>query len=167
MWNSYAATAIQNIIKIMEMELLQRLRRKQGQEEDAMMKAKEKFAEANDAARHGFTSVMKALPFPANVIIAPAVAAGAFAAVMAFDKGGIVPEDSLAMVHKNEMVLTPSLSAAIQDMAKSGGGNQYQYQRSQPVNITVNGNADRSTVEQIGHAVRRAIRRGELRWGDV
>ena len=29
MWNSYAATAIQNIIKIMEMELLQRLRRKQ------------------------------------------------------------------------------------------------------------------------------------------
>jgi len=64
--------------------------------------------------------------------MAPAVAAEAysnilgFEALNAFAAGGIVPDDSLAFVHKNEMVLPASLSSGLSQMIGSGeesGGN--------------------------------------------
>lgn len=57
--------------------------------------------------------------------IAPAVAAEAygnilgFEALNAFAAGGIVPDDSLAFVHKNEMVLPASLSSGLSQMIDS------------------------------------------------
>jgi ElaB/YqjD/DUF883 family membrane-anchored ribosome-binding protein len=63
--------------------------------------------------------------------MAPAVAAEAysnilgFEALNAFAAGGIVPDDSLAFVHRNEMVLPASMSSGLSQMlgAGEGGGN--------------------------------------------
>ena len=63
--------------------------------------------------------------------MAPAIAADAysnilgFEALNAFAAGGIVPDDSLAFVHKNEMVLPASLSSGLSQMiaADDSGGN--------------------------------------------
>lgn len=58
--------------------------------------------------------------------MAPAIAADAysniigFEALNAFAAGGIVPDDSLAFVHKNEMVLPASLSSGLSQMIGSG-----------------------------------------------
>src|SRR5260370_41816162 len=43
-------------------------------------------------------------------VLAPIAGATAFAAVMAFERGGIVPKDTLAMLHRNEMVLPAHVS---------------------------------------------------------
>jgi len=40
--------------------------------------------------------------------IAPAAAAAAFAAVLTFDQGSIMPQDNMATLHNNEMVREPS-----------------------------------------------------------
>ena len=59
--------------------------------------------------------------------IAPAIAADAysnilgFEALNAFAAGGIVPDDALAFVHKNEMVLPASLSSGLSQMISSDG----------------------------------------------
>lgn len=79
---------------------------------------KEVMRDAGVAAAHAFKSVMGALPFPANVIVAPIAAAGAFAATMAFaafEQGGVVPNTGLAMVHGGEMVLPSALSQKVQN----------------------------------------------------
>ena len=63
--------------------------------------------------------------------IAPAIAADAygqilgFEALNAFAAGGIVPDDSLAFVHKNEMVLPAALSSGLSQMiaSESSGGD--------------------------------------------
>jgi hypothetical protein len=66
--------------------------------------------------------------------MAPAIAADAYAniigfeALNAFAAGGIVPDDSLAFVHKNEMVLPASLSSGLSQMIASddpGGNNMH------------------------------------------
>ena len=57
--------------------------------------------------------------------IAPAIAADAYANILGFEAlnafaaGGIVPNDALAFVHKNEMVLPASLSAGLSQMIGS------------------------------------------------
>jgi hypothetical protein len=57
--------------------------------------------------------------------MAPAIAADAysnilgFEALNAFAAGGIVPDDALAFVHKNEMVLPASLSSGLSQMISS------------------------------------------------
>lgn len=84
--------------------------------------------QAGVAAAHTFAQVMKALPFPIDVIVAPIAAAGVFTAVAsfgAFEKGGIVPETSMALVHKNEMVLPAGISGMMQRMAAGGGGTSH------------------------------------------
>ena len=59
--------------------------------------------------------------------MAPAVAAEAYSNILAFEGlnafagGGIVPDDSLAFVHKNEMVLPASLSSGLSQMIGAGG----------------------------------------------
>ncbi len=60
--------------------------------------------------------------------MAPAIAADAysnilgFEALNAFAAGGIVPDDSLAFVHKNEMVLPATLSSGLSQMIADDGG---------------------------------------------
>jgi hypothetical protein len=74
--------------------------------------ARQKLKDAASAARGAFKSVMHALPFPANVIVAPMAAAGAFAAVEAFEHGGVVGGSRgmavPVLAHAGERVLTPT-----------------------------------------------------------
>jgi len=79
--------------------------------------------EAASAARQAFLAGMH-FPFPANLVMAPVLAAGAFAAVMAFQEGGAVPgvgrgDIVPAMLEPGEEVVTKK----VVEMAKNGGGN--------------------------------------------
>ena len=80
--------------------------------------------EASEAAMGAFRAVMANVPFPANVILAPAAAVGAFAGVMALAsaEGGMeVGHDQLAFIHKNEMVLPASLSSGFKNIIGNMG----------------------------------------------
>jgi hypothetical protein len=97
---------------------------------------------AAKAAAHAFSSVMEALPFPANVIVAPIAAAGAFLGTMAvgaFEKGGVVHDDMIAQVHKNEMVLPSQISLGLQQIIKGppgvSGGSPIIHLHSSPTFI--------------------------------
>jgi hypothetical protein len=58
-------------------------------------------------------------------VLAPIAAGVAFAGVMAFDEGGMVPEDQMSMVHADEAVLNPKQTENFQKMAEEGGGDTY------------------------------------------
>src|SRR5439155_12734922 len=104
-WNAMATNVIENLIKVAAQVLIMHLLH-------VTMTQKEALTDAKAAA-------IKAAKAVADVpvigpILAPIAAAGTFAslaAFMSFDKGGIMPADNLAMLHKNEMVLDPHLSA--------------------------------------------------------
>lgn len=82
--------------------------------------------DAEEAAMGAFNSVMSAVPFPANVVLAPAAAAAAFTGVMALASaaGGMeVPHDMIAKVHENEMVLPANISNGLKAMI-TGDSNE-------------------------------------------
>ncbi|HVI09580.1 MAG TPA: hypothetical protein VND65_14925 [Candidatus Binatia bacterium] len=132
-------------------------------------------SEAGVSYAGGFASVMAALPFPLNVSTAPGVAAAAAgeteAGALAFAKGGIVP----AALHEGEMVLPPTISAAVQgaipaiqrfnttmSSTVTGGSatsttNHYHDYRPQ---ITIHQHGDKMSVGEITAAVRRGMRLG-------
>jgi len=87
----------------------------------ALMEDKDKLNDAKHNARKAYKSVMDtALPFPAKEIIAGVEAAVVFAATMAFEQGGIAPENAIGLFQKEEMVLPPYISHGLQDMIKNG-----------------------------------------------
>lgn len=130
-WTGFADTAISSMLKVGEQMIANA----------ALGKALDegtKLQDAAKAARGGFKSVMEGVPFPFNIALAPVVAAGAFAAVMAFEKGGLVPKTGMAMLHGGEMVLPSHISHSVQKMAESGqggGGHTFNY------NPTVHGSS--------------------------
>jgi hypothetical protein len=84
--------------------------------------------DAAAAAAHAFESVMGAVPFPLNLVLAPVAAAAAFAGVMAFESlasardGMVSGAEQLALIHKNEMVLPAPLSQGFQSIIGRMGG---------------------------------------------
>jgi hypothetical protein len=92
----------------------------------ALMEDFSKEKEAGHAARLAFLSGMK-LPFPLNVIAAPVMAAGAFAAMMAFEggtdrvpgvgRGDVVP----SMLTPGEGVVPGGVMDGLRNMARNGG----------------------------------------------
>jgi len=81
--------------------------------------------EAAAAARSAYLAGMK-LPFPANLVAAPVLAGGAFAAVMAFEKGGVVPgvgngDIVPAMLTPGEGVVPRGVMDGLSNVARSGG----------------------------------------------
>lgn len=84
------------------------------------------FRSAAKGAAASFEKVMAAVPFPANVVLAPLAAAGTFAAITAFG-GGIgsaeggwdIPAgvNPLAQLHEKEMVLPAPLAEGVRAMA--------------------------------------------------
>jgi hypothetical protein len=88
--------------------------------------------EAAAAARKGYLSGIS-LPPPANMFIAPAFAAAAFASVMAFEEGGIVPgvgkgDIQPAMLEPGEGILTKGQMEALSKSLARGesGGSSAQ-----------------------------------------
>lgn len=118
-WNAIATSVIQSVIRMGEAELVGLLKSKLINKEGVMISAK-------TAAAHTFSKVMQSVPFPLDFVLAPIAAAGAFAGVTAlasFDKGGIMDENNMAMLHKKEMVLDPALSTFVQNAARNAGSN--------------------------------------------
>ena len=79
---------------------------------------------AKTAAAKGFDAGMK-FPFPMDLVMAPVLAAGAFAGVMAFDafeQGGIVGHTGMAQLHKNEMVLPAPIAEKVTKMSDPESG---------------------------------------------
>ena len=82
---------------------------------------KEILLHAKAAAAGAFHWVMSTVPFPLDVVLAPAAAAGAFAAVMGFaEQGAVLPHDMLVQAHKNEMILPPAISQGLQAAIATG-----------------------------------------------
>lgn len=85
--------------------------------------------QAAAAARDAFLAGWK-FPFPANIAMAPALAASAFATAIAFETGGLVPgvgnTDSVpAMLTPGESVLPKQLTERLETAARSDdGGNK-------------------------------------------
>ena len=71
--------------------------------------------------------VMEAVPYPANLWMAPLMAAAAYAEAMGFGaagkaaKGGIWPEDSVGFFQAEEMTLPADLSRGVRDLIRQGG----------------------------------------------
>lgn len=93
---------------------------------------KERMEAARTAAAKAYQAEV-GIPY-IGPIVAPIVAAGAFASVMAFDQGGIVPnigpddDVNLALMRPNEMVLPPDISTRIQQMTEaSGSGDTHHH----------------------------------------
>jgi hypothetical protein len=159
-WNSIATNAIQNLARMAEQQLLYH----------ALGIALEKkgiLADAKAAGARAFTNVMKALPFPADVIMAPIAAAGAFTAVAAFgsfDQGGIVPNTGMHMLHAKEMVLPADISAGLQ--SAFGGGQKVQRGGDVVLHYTANGAGSaadhKRNAADIVKIIKREQRRGAL-----
>ena len=90
--------------------------------------------DAAAAARKAYLAGMH-FPWPANLVLAPALAAGAFASVMAFEAGGIVPgvengDVVPARLTPGEAVIPKELTeqlthaARFGDNSKQSGGTQ-------------------------------------------
>lgn len=103
--------------------------------------------EAGRSGAAAFTSVMEALPFPINMVLAPLAAAAAFAATMAFGSGIMggggkesvseslrsgsfqssaggdfrVAETGLRMIHKEETILPPWAADSWREIVSQGG----------------------------------------------
>ena len=114
-------------------------------------------SDAKTAAANAYASV-SAIPV-VSPFLAPEAAAGAFAAVMAFDGGGIVPginggRDSVnAVLGPEEMVLPAPLSTGLQQMIKDGvagnknaGDTHLHYSNTYHVN-TIDGDGMREALE--------------------
>jgi hypothetical protein len=109
---------------------------------------------------------MKALPFPADVIVAPLVAAGAFAGVAAFGsfaEGGIVPSDGFHELHKKEMVLPENISTGLQNAFSGGknfqGGDVHVHYTAQGAGSMEDHKKNAAEIVKI---IRREHRRGSL-----
>lgn len=105
----------------------------------ALMDDFDRERDAAKAARKFFLAGAQ-LPFPANIVAAPALAAGAFATVMAFEKGGIVPgvghgDIVPAMLTPGEAILPKSMTEMLTSAARSisvTGGNHTTHVHVRP-----------------------------------
>jgi len=130
-------------------------------------------ADAAQASADVFLQAIEAIPFPADLVAAPALAAATHAEVTAlgaFERGGIVPQTMPALVHAGEMVLPKNLSTFVQQSAASAsrggghesGGNTQHVHNNIKIHVANNGSSPLSP-DDITAAVRRAIRTGKLK----
>lgn len=86
----------------------------------------ETFIDAKRAAAGAFKGVMTHVPPPVNFILAPVAAGAAFAATMAvgaFEKGGIIPNTGIALVHEGEGVMPKNLTSLLMTVANTSTSN--------------------------------------------
>lgn len=113
--------------------------------------------QAGIAGAAAFASVMASLPFPENIAAAPGAMAAAISATLgnlslASAAGGMeVPNDMLAMVHKNEMVLPAGISSGLKTaIGAQPGGQKAAMQANPEQHIHMNVHAvDRQGVQRL------------------
>lgn len=122
MWTGMATTAIESLVQVGIQELIGLAIHQAIADKTKLTNAKKAFGSAYAATAD--------IPI-IGPVLAPVAGAAAFAAVMAFEKGGIVPEDAYAMVHHEEMVLPAHISNFIMNAAGNssgdGGGNHFVF----------------------------------------
>ncbi len=122
LWNHALGSSLQSALQTTIMEIMQRsvattaAMTASGAATQTAADKQQQGSAASLAAAKTY-AVIAGIPV-VGPFIAPPLAAAAYAAVMAFDKGGIVPETSLAMVHKNEMVLPSHISQFVKSSAE-------------------------------------------------
>lgn len=142
---------------------------------------------AAQAAAHAFKWVMTEVPFPANVALAPAAAAAAFAATIAFGgkagsaaMGAMLGEDTLVNAHAGEMIVPANLSrqlltamslpssvsrglGGLASSAINAGSSITNNTKNQRINVEQNfhnsGDVNHRTVAEM---MRQAIKRGTI-----
>lgn len=84
--------------------------------------------DAYESAAHAFNAIMATVPAPANLVLAPVVAAATFAEVMAYDAlqsfdvgAWELPHDMPAMLHKGEMVVPRDFASGLRGAGAGGG----------------------------------------------
>lgn len=133
---------------------------------------------AIEAAVEAFKWVMAVVPYPVNLFLAPAAAAGAFAGVMSFASaagGAFLSQDTILHAHQNEMVLPAPLSMGFKNIigqmsahgasGSGGAGGNVTHQDNRKygdTNVTVHQTNNKMTPEEIASAVRIARRNGHL-----
>jgi hypothetical protein len=91
-------------------------------------------SDAGVAGAAGFASAMLALPFPANVAVAPGVMAAAIASTLSmiplaaaaggWDVPGNIPgSGALTLIHPREMVLPANIAQGVRSMTSGGGSS--------------------------------------------
>jgi len=112
---------------------------------------------AASAARSMFLAGAK-FPFPANIVMAPALGAMAFASMMAFQGGGVVPgigkgDHVPAMLEPGEGVVPGGVMDGLRNMARSGnmggGGSQVHLHHSPTYHVqTIDGDGIRGVLDK-------------------
>jgi hypothetical protein len=129
--------------------------------------ARQKLRDAASAARGAFKSVMHALPFPANVIVAPVAAAGAFAAVEAFEYGGVVkgaPGMAVpVLAHAGERVLTPTQTQNFDTLVNNRSSSSSS---SSNLNVDLDQHfyGSKASPREAARGMNEALRRGRVRY---
>ena len=124
-------------------------------------------AQAAIAGSAGYASVMAALPFPANVALAPivgstsAAVAGSYIALASAAGGWDVPEDTLAYVHKREVILPAPLADRFREASGGGGPSSLTLRLTQVVNGVT------KTYKQTIKDVNKGARHRELKLNPV
>lgn len=113
-WRQFAATAIESLIQIELQHLIGLAVAQTVAEKKQLMDAKSAF--------HGAYAATADIPI-IGPVLAPVAGAAAFAAVMAFEQGGIVPNDAFAMVHRKEMVLPQHIANFVMNAAGKSDGS--------------------------------------------
>jgi len=127
------------------------------------VEGRKKLVKAKSAASGAYTGVMD-MDLPPIIAFPLAIASGAaaFAGVMAFEQGGIVPSTQMAMVHQHEMILPSHISQGLQGMIANNRGAKGN--PSVVMNIsTPNADSFRASRHQIDsdmhHSITTAARR--------
>jgi hypothetical protein len=110
LWTGLATTAITSLMKIAAEEVV-------GMALHQTIAKQEQLDSAKVAAAHVWKEV-SGIPV-VGPILAPAAAAAAFAAVLAFEGGGVAPRTGMAVLHENERIYTPDHAAKIDKMAEN------------------------------------------------
>jgi hypothetical protein len=155
LYGEVASQFITNSVKMVEQEVVAAVTHK------GMLKT-EILGEAYASAASAFHWVMADVPFPANGVLAPAAAAAAFGAVMAFgsfETGGIAQITAPYILHAGEGVMTARQTAAI-NRAGNTTNNSTGGARTFHQNVTVNHNGSNMSDADFAKVMHRVTRKG-------
>lgn len=123
---------------------------------------------ASEGAAAAFASVMEAVPYPANLILAPQIAAYTLAAIeafniAAFETGGDIRRTQIAMVHAGETVLSAGQTSKMGAMIDNGELSAKGSDRGGDTHIHING-ATKSLMDEVWNYGVKQGRRSGVSW---
>jgi hypothetical protein len=128
MYQEMTTALITNLVKAAAAEL-------EGMALHKTIAAQKQLSDAKGAAA-GAYNALAGIPY-IGPVIAPIAAGAAFAAVMAFDQGGMVPTTQMALVHAGEGVLTGPQVDTLRQAADNGGLGNSQGGETHVHNTTI------------------------------